>query len=145
VLDKMIMAAACWSWGLVGHLGIMNIYLSPSWCTYLAPAFARARDVYTGIEVGGSNCRKSLLRPIRHSYPLRRRPSAPRAAGRRLSAEMSATQNPLVPPHPPSPWRHCGIQITLSRDYYAQSREPGSCVTWLPPLMEVDPRISKIC
>ena len=27
-----------------------------------APAFARARDVYTGIEVGGSNWRKSLLR-----------------------------------------------------------------------------------
>ena len=21
----------------------------------------------------------------------------------------------------------------------------GSCVTWLPPLMEADPRISKIC
>ena len=49
-----------------------------------APAFARARDVYTGIEVGGSNWRKSLLRLIRHSYLPRRRPSAPRAAGRRL-------------------------------------------------------------
>jgi hypothetical protein len=49
-----------------------------------APAFARARDVYTGIEVGGSNWRKSLLRLIRHSYLPRRRQSAPRAAGRRL-------------------------------------------------------------
>jgi len=50
----------------------------------LAPAFARARDVYTGIEAGGSNWRKSLLRLIRYSYLPRRRPSAPRAAGRRL-------------------------------------------------------------
>jgi hypothetical protein len=58
--------------------------------------------------------------------------------------EMSATQNPLVPPHPPPPWRHCGIQTANARDYYAQSREPGSCVTWLPPLMEADPWISKI-
>jgi len=49
-----------------------------------APAFARARDVYMGIGAGVTNWRKPLLRLIRYSYLPRRRPSAPRAAGRRL-------------------------------------------------------------
>ena len=53
--------------------------------------------------------------------------------------------NPLISPHPPSLRRHLSrfLESNKARDRFTQSRGTGSCVTWLPPLIEADPRIRR--
>ena len=115
------------------------------WCCQ-APELARSRDYFSrASRWGGAVSGSTLLSRCLTTAPRREHLPPPLALARALVRDVIRGLNPLISPHPPSLRRHLSrfSESNKARDRFTQSRETGSCVTWLPPLIEADPRIRR--